>query len=176
MIPYSTVKAQLINYEIFSGNGRRRLGTSEIELPSLEFKPVDLEGAGIAGTLAMPTIGFTNSLEIGFTWRTLDEDTTEFVAQKASDFLCYGAAELYDHATGTLKNRQIKIGVRGLPKQTELGKMAAASTMDSKTTLEIVTLKIDVDKENIVELDKINYIFKVNGTDYLQQVRNVLNI
>lgn len=37
-------------------------------------------------------------------------------------------------------------------------------------------LKIEVDGEEIIEIDKFNYIYRVDGTDLLAQVRETLGV
>lgn len=165
-----------INYEVFTANGTRLLGTSNITLPNLENMDVTIKGAGISGEITAPTIGHFKSLEVELNWRTIHSDLTMFSMQRATDILLYGAMENYDHGTGAIKAEQVKIQIRGLPKSAEFGKFEPAAETESKSKLEIITMKIDVASKNIVNIDKINFICVVNGVDYLAETRNALNI
>ena len=167
--------AQLINFEVFD-TGNRLLGLSDIELPELKMKTFDLSGAGVAGELQMPTLGFLESLELSLNFHSLTSEAAQLLRQKAQDLILYGAAEMYSASDGQIKPRSIKIEVRGLPKGLTLGSFKPAEGMESKTALEVIYLKISIDGAVVVEIDKINYKFLVDGTDYLAQVRSMLNI
>jgi P2 family phage contractile tail tube protein len=173
---YEGVRAQLVNYEIFDGDGTRLLGTSTIDLPELNSLTAEIAGAGIAGKIDMPTVGMLESLTVTLNWRSINPDFVDFSVQRAVDLLCYGAAELYDHAEGELNVEQIKISIRGIPKKGTLGKFEPATTTDTKNEIEVIYMKIEVAGEEIIEFDKVNYTFVVNGIDYLADTREALNV
>ena len=70
----------------------------------------------------------------------------------------------------------VKVVVRGVPKSTELGKLEVGATTDTKNTIEVNYIKITVDQDTILEIDKYNYICNINGTDYLAAVREALGL
>lgn len=82
----------------------------------------------------------------------------------------------YDSESGEYTTRKIKILLRGRPKGADLGKFDVGATTDSKTTLECDYIKIDIDGETKLELDKYNFICNVDGIDYLEDVRDVLGM
>jgi len=47
---------------------------------------------------------------------------------------------------------------------------------DTKNTFEVDYIKISIDGKERVELDKYNYICKVDGVDYLSAVREALGL
>ena len=175
MANISEVISQLINFEIFFKNNRQ-LGVATIDLPELKAKTASITGAGLSGEIDMPTIGYLESLTLTLNWRNIISNLAELGVQKAVDLILFGAAEMYDHANGKLGVQQIKINVRGIPKNATLGKFEPASTTESKTELEVIYLKISVGGKTITEFDKVNYIYVVNGTDYLAETRAALNI
>ena len=50
------------------------------------------------------------------------------------------------------------------------------TTSDTKNTIEVNYLKVTIDGENVLELDKYNYICNIGGTDYLSDVREALGL
>lgn len=48
-----------------------------------------------------------------------------------------------------------------------------SSTMDSGVTLNILYILIEVDGESVVELDKMNTTYKVNGVDLLAEYKEM---
>ena len=87
-----------------------------------------------------------------------------------------GAGQGYDSESGEYTTRKIKILLRGRPKEADLGKFDVGATTDSKTTLECDYIKIDIDGETKLELDKYNFICNVDGVDYLEDVRDALGM
>lgn len=171
----NTVRDKLINFEVFSG-GVRKLGMADATLPKIKSKTSTLSGAGIGGEIEMPTTGQTESLELEINWRTINEDISELSAMKAHDLELRGANEQYDAGTGEIKTQAVKINVRGLPKEVDLGSFKPADHTDTKTTLELVYIKITIDGTRKVEIDKLNYIYYVNGVDYMESVRKALGL
>ncbi|MDT2243196.1 phage major tail tube protein [Paenibacillus larvae] len=79
-------------------------------------------------------------------------------------------------ATGVYATEGAKISVRAIPKSAELGSLEVGSTMDGKTEFEVIYLKVSVDGKVLLELDKFNFIFVVNGKDHLADVREQLGL
>lgn len=169
------VRDKLINFEVFK-EGNRKLGMGDITLPSLEYKTATLSGAGIGGDIEMPTPGQTASMELEINWRTLNEDVTKLLAVKAHDLEIRGSNQQYDAGTGEIKSQPVRINVRTVPKKSDLGSFKPAEHTDSKSTLEIIYLKVEIGGERVIEIDKLNYIHYVDGVDYLASVRSDLGV
>lgn len=169
------VRDKLVNFEVYA-EGNRKLGMADITLPSIEYKTATLSGAGIGGEIEMPTPGQTSSMELEINWRTINDDNASLLAVKAHDLELRGANENYDAATGEVLSEAVKINVRGLPKKGELGSFKPADHTDTKTTLELVYFKVVIDGKREIEIDKLNYIHYVHGTDYLASVREALGL
>ena len=174
-MPINEVRDKLVNYEVFK-EGTRKLGMADVTLPDIDYKTETLSGAGIGGEIDMPTLGQTNGMETSISWRTLNEDVTELLEQKAHDLEFRGANQHYDAATGKFRVQAVKVNIRGVPKKGGLGKLEPASRSDSENVLETLYLKVTIDGEKKVEIDKLNYIHFVNGTDYLAEVRQALGL
>ena len=175
MAGINVVRDKLVSFEVFKG-GNRKLGMADVTLPNIKPKTSTLSGAGIGGEIEMPTPGQTESMELEINWRTINEDLTELAAMEAQDLELRGANEQFDAGTGKLVTQAIKINVRGLPKGADLGAFKPADHTDSKTTLEILYLKVTIDGTRKIEIDKLNYIHFINGVDYLDGVRKALGL
>ena len=175
MVNYSEFPAQLINFEVYDETGTRFLGVSTVDLSELKNKTYSLSGAGIAGEIEMPTIGFFESITTTFNWHNITEQGFMFLRQRSVDFIIYGAAELYDISDGQMRARQIKIEMRGLPKNMSLGSFKPAEGTETKNEVEIIYIKISVGGTVIAEIDKFNYKCIINGVDYLAEVKTALN-
>ncbi len=54
------------------------------------------------------------------------------------------------------------------------GKVEKGEAMEATVTLELTYLMIEVDGQQLLEVDKLNGIYKVNGTDMLAGVNSLI--
>lgn len=87
-----------------------------------------------------------------------------------------GAQQIYDSASGKYKVGNVKCVVRGVPKKTELGKLDVGTTTGTANTIETAYIKVTIDGETVLELDKFNYICNIGGVDYMADVREALGM
>lgn len=57
-------------------------------------------------------------------------------------------------------------------KTTTLGKVAKGKKMESEVELEILYIKVEINNAVVLELDKLNFVFVLNGKDMLAQIRS----
>ncbi len=176
MANVNVVPSVLQNYEIYdeTDGSERLLGTSDVELPELEFLSADLKGAGIAGEVSVPVVGHTNNLTVTFNWRTIQKNFTKLSAPGSHIVTCRGALQNYDAATGLMQVSAVKVTMRSLPSKASIGKLEPGEVTESGNELSINYLKMTVDGEELLEIDKLNYVYRVNGVDYLADTRDAL--
>ena len=63
-----------------------------------------------------------------------------------------------------------------LPKTYETGKFEVGSTTDTSIESEVTYMRMWIDNQEIVEIDKFNYICRINGKDYLEEVRSQIGM
>lgn len=171
----SVLPENMIGYLVYL-DGDVLLGTANIELPSLDALTEKVKGAGIAGEVEAPIIGHYDAMTLGITWRTITANAISLVAPVAHALDFRGSQQLYDSSASSYSNVPVKVIVRAMPKKMSLGKMVIAGQTDTKNEMEISYLKVYIDGDEVLELDKYNYIFSVNGTDYLADVRSDLGL
>lgn len=169
------VPASLENFELFVG-GNRSLGIVDITLPKLTAKTVDIEGAGISGTMSLPTQGQTDNLQVELNFRVVTGDTIELAQPKGHNLEAYGAVNYWNASEGAYEVKQVRVAMRAVPSEFDLGKMASASTMDHKATMNLSYLKVSVAGERMIEIDKLNYIHYAYGTDYLAAAKTAVGL
>ncbi len=169
------VPEKLINFRVYL-DGSDMIGVADVTLPKLEAMTETVKGAGIAGEVDSPTLGHLGSMETVLNWRTLEKSNLSLAAPTGVHLDLRGAQQIYDSASGKYLVRAVKVVVVGIAKSTELGKMEVGSTTDTSNTIETTYMKISVDGEDIAEIDKYNYIYSVNGTDFLADVRKAIGL
>lgn len=169
------VPEMLRNYRVYE-DGYDFIGTSDVELPTLEALTETIKGAGIAGEIAAPVIGHLGSAETKLNWRTVTNRNISLAAPKAHILDIRGDEQVYDSTAGEFKTCAVKLLVVGIPKNTGLGKLEPATTTGTSNTLETNYMKLTIDGKDKLEFDKYNYIFKVDGKDYLSESREALGL
>ena len=66
----------------------------------------------------------------------------------------------------------MRIVERGRFKGFTPGTLENGKAMNGTVKLEVLYYLVEIDKKEVVELDKLNSIFKVNGVDMLAKVRS----
>lgn len=169
------VPEKLINYSVYR-NGSEFLGTADVELPSLEALTETVSGAGIAGEVDSPTLGHYGSMTTTLNWRTIDKPMLRLAAPQAHSLDFRGAQQVYDSAAGTYRSVGVRVSIRGIPKTTTLGNLAPNSPTEGSNELEVVYIKVLVDGQNILEIDKYNYVCVIDGVDYMSTIRRQLGL
>ena len=166
----------VVNFAVYLKGTSRLLGLANVELPNIEYETIEMKGTGLMGTLTMPVRGNLNSLEMKLTWRTLEKEAAEITKHQSISLSLYSDQEHYDGGTGQFSDPKHQIEVVGVPKVLNLGKWEPSATVDAETTLEVVTLKYSIKNKTVLEFDKMNYVFKINGADQTAALRTALGM
>ena len=165
----------LISHRVYR-DGVDMLGIADVELPDLEPLTEKIKGAGIAGEVETPVLGHYGSMTLKLSWRTLVASVAYLAQQKTHHLEIRGASQVYNAGSGEYEVVPIKVVVRGNPKKTGLGKFDVGAKTDSSSELEVVYLKVIINNIDVIEIDKYNYICKVNGENVLSAVSEALGL
>lgn len=64
--------------------------------------------------------------------------------------------------------------MKAITKTSTPGNLVVGDNMDTQTEFEVLYMKIYYDGKERVEMDKLNYIYKVDGIDRLAELRVAL--
>lgn len=171
------MEARTIKYAIYNRKGKipkRIADTTEVTLPDLEYLTEILTGAGINGEIDMPTLGQIASAVLSIAARALGEHAIEISAPETQHLEIRWAVMEMNEATGAVEPKDKKIIFKGVPKKTALGKLAPNSAEESSVDLEMLYIKYISGGVERIEIDKLNDVYKVNGVDYNEKIRNML--
>lgn len=169
------IPEKLINYRVYN-KGKDMIGTVDVDLPKLEPMTDTVKGAGIAGEIDSPVLGHFKSMDMTIKFRDLSPESADLASQSGKQLDFRGASQVYDPVQMKYVVRPIKVLVRGVPKGYELGKADPGKPTDTTVHLELTYIKITIDGNDVVEIDKYNYIAKFGKTDYLSEVRDALGL
>lgn len=145
-----------------------------VELPSFEMMTETIQGAGIAGEYASPVLGHFQSQVVKLTFRSPNEKTLALLAPVMHALDIRGSVSMSDPMLGSVRTQSLRIECRGQTKMHSLGKFEAGQVVGGEVELECSVIRIDLDGVRVVELDKFNMVYRVNGVDYLASVRRDL--
>lgn len=168
------IPIKLAGMSIFLEGSNTDFATGDITLPSLTLRTDSLEGAGILGVADIPTPGHYESMELGITWRTINQTAFSLLSSKVTGLEIRGAFSEFDNTQSALVYKAVKIVVRGMGKGLDLGTLTQNAATDTTNTLEALYLKIFIDGQAAFEFDRFNSISRINGKDDLSDYRKAL--
>ena len=83
------------------------------------------------------------------------------------------AQQVYDK-TGGYDFKGLRVVEMGRVKKFKPGKIEKSEGMEATVTLELTYIMIEVDGEQLIEIDKLNGVYKVKGVDMLAKVRSLI--
>ncbi|QKS70256.1 phage major tail tube protein [Paenalkalicoccus suaedae] len=170
----TVIPEKLINYNVYDDQEKLAGVQAEVTLPSFEAMSESISGAGIAGEYESPTIGHFGSQTMQMSFRVLNEAPFRLMRNQARTLTIRAAQQSYDKAAGRNLVRPFKVVVKGMAKGGELGTLAPGAQTNSNATIEVLYIKIELEGRTILEFDKLNYIYILDGVDVLADVRNAL--
>lgn len=169
----NTIPTKINKYNVYN-KGNRLLGMGdEMNLPDFEPSSDTVSGAGILGEIDDPTIGYFGNQEMEIPFRVLDREAIDMMDMTKAVQLEIRGAQQTTNSEGDIEFRPMRVVVRGRGGKFSAGKVKAGSTMDSKITLTVLYILIELDEKPMLELDKLNEVYKVKGVDVLAKVKEM---
>ncbi|MEW5725969.1 MAG: phage major tail tube protein [Thermodesulfobacteriota bacterium] len=167
---------KLKSFRVYQDGSTDLLGVADVTLPKLEFMKENITGSGIAGEVEMPVAGHVGPMSLSLKWRVVTPNLIRLATPEAQNLALYGAIQFFDAGLGQILTRECRLSVRAMPKNVNLGKLEQGKMMDSETELEILSLRLYLDKVERLHVDKFNFIFAVDGLDWLAAERQALGL
>lgn len=154
-------------------NGNVLVGVSgPITLPNFDAITQEISGAGILGTYETSIVGMYGSIIQEIPFRILDTDIFSLMNPNEPVDLTLRASEQSTvKATGAIDYKGMRVVERGRFKNFAAGKLELGKQMDANLTLELLYIMIEIGGKVMLEYDKLNSVFVVNGVDLLKKVR-----
>ncbi len=168
-----TVIPEVINHFNIYNEAQKVIGISgEVELPKMEAITDTIEGAGVLGEIEDPVTGQFSSMQIKIPFSVLYDSTFNLMdTTKPPQLTLRGSMQCMDPSTGATDYYPIKIVIRGKAKNSTLGKVVKGKKMEPEIELEVLYIKVMINNKTVMELDKLNFKFVLNGKDMLAKIR-----
>lgn len=169
----NTIPTKINKYNVYSA-GNRLLGMGdEMALPDFEASSETITGAGILGEIDDPTVGYFSNQEIEIPFRVLDKEALDMLDMTKAVQLEVRGAQQTTNSEGNIEFRQLRVVVRGRAAKLSTGKVKAGSPMETTVTLTVLYILIELEGRPVLELDKLNEVYKINGTDVLAKIKEM---
>lgn len=171
------ISTKTIQYSIYDRtNGKARYvgDTSSYKRPDLEMLSDTFTGAGLMGEIDLPTLGQIGSMEGEINFNTTNENAVDLFSPKVHEIESRWVTNELNTATGNSGTVAHKEILTILPKQMSLGDVQGNETNESTLTYEVLTYKYIINGKTKIQIDKLNNVFKVNGKDYSEKIREAL--
>ncbi len=166
-----------VQYAVYSRDGGSPAyvqDTTTITRPSLEFLTDTLSGAGINGEIDMPTYAQLGSMTYEIGLRRTNPRAVALLSPGTHELETRWVTDTIDTSTGAASVSANKEIVKGFAKSLEGGTLENNASQEANLVLEVAYYKYIQDGETLIEIDKLNNVFLVNGVDYGQAVRDNL--
>ncbi|MBJ2247453.1 phage major tail tube protein [Pseudomonas haemolytica] len=166
---------KLKNLNLFN-DGNSYLGlVKSLTLPAFGRKMEAYRGGGMNGPVKAD-LGFSDD-GIQFEWKTGGLDLIslrQFGAVNASSVALRFSGPYQQDDTGEVSN--VEVVVRGRHETIEMGDAQPGEDTEHSMTTTCSYYKLTVDGEEIIEIDLLNFVEKVNGVDMLEKHRTAMGI
>jgi hypothetical protein len=139
---------------------------TEIVLPNIEASKSEFKALGLVGTNKYFN-GF-NAMECTIKWSSPNNDVKIAIADPRTvvDLMIRSSRDVY--VGGVLTDEQsVVIFVKGSCNNYNLGTFKPKEDTETETKIDITYIKEVVNGQELIEVDVVNNLFKINGVDML---------
>ena len=167
------VDETVVGFAIYE-DGMEYLGLSEVSLPEISNLTEEISGAGIGGKYEAVILGAIEAMTTTFNFRTVTENAVKLHEPRQHTLDLRAAQQQKDTTKGTTNVVAVKHILVVTPKKLNPGKVATASAAEVSGEYATSYFATYIAGKKVLEIDPINYIYEINGVDYLAPVRKAL--
>ena len=143
-------------------------GMAEATLPEISQITEEVKGAGIAGAFNGAVVGR------GEGHSKKEADAIKLAEPRNHQLDLRAAQQYWDNSAGKFIQQAVKHVLMVTPTKFAPGKLAPAASAEASGEYAATYFATYIDGKKVLEIDIINFIYYINGTDYLADVRKAL--
>lgn len=173
MISKNYIPEKINDYNAYL-DGNKMIGVAaSVTLPEVNMKTSTVAGVGVNGEIDSPNIGQFESMEQEIQFNTLYSSAVDCFNPLSTVNLTFRAAQQVYDKTGGYAFKGLRVVEIGRVKKMKPGKIEKGEAMEATVTLELTYILIEVDGAQLIEVDKLNGVYKVNGQDILAGIKSL---
>lgn len=142
----------------------------KVTLPEVTFQTVEFKALG---NMDLP-IPLTDALEATVTSVGFDNGFYKMMQLKNQTFEFRFVQNVTNKSTGEVVAKGCKAFIKGVAKNIPGGDIDSGATFEGNISIAVNRYQLYVDGKEVVLVDKLKDILKINGTDYAEQFKNLL--
>lgn len=161
---------RLTNANIYI-DGKSLLGRAEeVNLPVVKHKMSEHKALGMVGM--MEFFAGIEKMEAKIKWNSFYVDVMKKMGDPttALQIQVRSSLEVYT-SNGRTEQQPVVCYMTGIPKDFPMGNFKQHDNVELESNLNVIYCKLEVNGENIMEVDVLANIYKVDGVDLLAQYR-----
>lgn len=167
---------QTIAFRVYYG-GSDLLGVATVEMPQVQYLTETIAGSGVAGEYESPTLGMSQSMTAKLSWISQTKEFYKLLQTSQQALLeLYASVQQVDESTGVRKPVPLKVTILGNTKSSPLGSLEQGKKHGNETEVEVLRVEVELDGTEMLLIDKLNFIHRVQGSDSLATVRGHLGV
>ena len=163
----------VINFAVYE-DSVEYVGMASATLPNLTALIQTISGAGIAGNVEAPILGHYDAMTLGLNFRTTTEQSVRLSEPRRHTIDLRAPQQVEDTVAGAVKVQNVKHILVVIPKTETGGSIAPANPTNGSGEYAVRYWATYIDGAKVREIDPLNFICYINGTDYLADVRKAL--
>ena len=149
-------------------------GMAEATLPEISQITEEVKGAGIAGAFNGAFVGHIEAMTLTLNFRSVTADAIKLAEPRNHQLDLRAAQQYWDNSACKFIQQAVKHVQMVTPTQFAPGKLAPAASAEASGEYAATYFATYIDGKKVLEIDIINFIYYINGTDYLADVRKAL--
>lgn len=160
------------NFRVYNDAAKVMGTTGEIKLAQLQAMTATVSGAGILGEYTTSVVGMFQSMQQEIPFRMIDKDYFGMLntGEQSKVVLRSSVQQRNRETGGTLSTQAMRFVFRGHPTAADPGTVKIGELMNASITLELTYVLAEIGGVVMLELDKLNSIYKVMGEDLLADI------
>ena len=149
-------------------------GMSEVTLPEISNLTEEISGAGRGGKVEAVILGAIEAMTTTLNFRTVTKNAIKLHEPREHKIDLRVAQQNKNTTKGVTEVGRVKHLLTLTPKKLNPGKVATASAAEVSGEYATTYFATYIDGKKMLEIDPLNYIYFVNGKDWLADVRKAL--
>ena len=139
-------------------------------LPGIEFLTADVQAMG---NMTVPLIGLMENMELAITKIGIDKGLSR-MSRLEKQNLEFRWVQNVVNSDGSTKAEGCKAFVRVLPASLPEVGVEVGSASEAEMTYNVTRMQLYADGKEILLVDRLSGILRVNGKDYMKNINNLL--
>lgn len=163
----------IIGFAVYE-DGKEYIGISEAALPEISNMTEEITGAGIMGKVESVILGAIEAMTLTLNFRTVTNNAISLHEPRKHNIDLRAAQQQTDTVKGITEVVKVRHCLEVTPKKLNPGKVASAAAAEVSGEYAVSYYATYIGGKKVLEVDPLNYIYFVNGKDYLKAVRSAL--